>query len=120
MIKEDSDALECDLAQTYRIYDMRAFPLHRIALFASGLGEDSRIMKKLNGQMQPLSVLLQAAILDALNMYMWAQSDGRSEKPKSVFNALSGQTKGDNSIAFANPEDFENAMAALREEGENG
>ena len=121
MIRKDSDALECDLAQSYHIYDMRAFPLRRIALFASGLGEDSRIMKKLSGQAQPLGVLLQAVTLDALNMYLWAQSDGRSAKPKSVFDILTGQSEdtGD-AIRFADPSDFESAMAGFRKEGENG
>ena len=37
MIKQDEDALICDLAETYRIYDYRQLPLLQVAVFAYGL-----------------------------------------------------------------------------------
>lgn len=120
MIQTDSDALECDLAETYQIYDMRAWPLHRIALFASGLGEDSRIRRKLSGQSYPLSTLIQAGILDALNMNLWAQSGGTAQKPVSVFAHLTEErTKTpEGASVFTDPQAFEQALLKLKKEAD--
>ncbi len=35
MIAVDEDALVCDLAETYGIYDYRQLPITRVAVFAS-------------------------------------------------------------------------------------
>ena len=33
MIKTDEDALICDLAETYRIYDYKQLPAYQVAVF---------------------------------------------------------------------------------------
>lgn len=43
MINTDEDALICDFAETYHIYDYRSLPLHMAGIFACGLRPDSRI-----------------------------------------------------------------------------
>lgn len=49
MMALDRDALECDMAETYRIYDLRALPPERVAMLACGLRADSRIKLKQQG-----------------------------------------------------------------------
>jgi len=46
MIKLDENALICDFAETYHIYDYRQLPPTRVAVFACGLRDDSRIKMK--------------------------------------------------------------------------
>ena len=49
MIRLDRDALICDLAETYHIYDMRSLPLQTVATLSAGLRDDSRIKMKAGG-----------------------------------------------------------------------
>lgn len=44
MMNISEDALICDLAETYHIYDMRSLPLRTVATLSAGLREDSRIV----------------------------------------------------------------------------
>ena len=37
MIKTDEDALICDLAETYQIYDYKSLPAYMVATFSVGL-----------------------------------------------------------------------------------
>lgn len=126
MLKTDGDALECDLAQTYQIYDMRTFPLRRVAVFACGLGEESRIKRAMSGQRYPLSILIQAASLDALNSLIWANCKEGTPRPKSVFAQLTGsenepdRADRDGACGFTDPEEFEKALISFRKEAENG
>lgn len=52
MIAKDEDALICDLAETYRIFDYRSLPLKTVATFSVGLRENSRIKMSLGGGRQ--------------------------------------------------------------------
>src|SRR5699024_11907585 len=58
MIQLDEDALICDLAETYQIYDYRQLPPTRVAVFSIGLRDDSRIKMKASGQLVPMETLL--------------------------------------------------------------
>lgn len=96
MIHIDKDALECDLAETYRIYDMYGLPCSKVALFSCGLREDSRIKMKINNQNVSLSQTLLASIVDRLSLLCWLNSDdGRTGKnrPKSLLDALQGNVE---------------------------
>src|SRR5699024_11498629 len=81
MISLDEDALICDLAETYRIYDYRQLPLMRAAVFACGLRDDSRIKMQANDQLIPMDTLLLAGISDSLSTLVWFQT--RSEEHTS-------------------------------------
>lgn len=91
MIALDEDALICDFAETYHIYDMRAFPVEYIATLAMGLRDDSRIQMKAAGLKVDLKTLLLAHIVDntAINVYMKTK-DAKSgiNRPKSIVEAL--------------------------------
>ena len=91
MIKIDEDALICDLAETYHIYDYRQLPPTKVAVFAVGLRYDSRIKMKLSDQKVSLDSLLLGGILDRLSILVWAQTkDGQKgiNKPAMIVDSL--------------------------------
>ncbi|OLU40465.1 DUF5361 domain-containing protein [Ileibacterium valens] len=125
MIKEDSDSLKCDLAETYRIYDMKAFPLRTIAVFAYGLGKDSRIHMKLSGAECSFSSLLLAQAVDGINLLLWMLGGADNQRPESIVEKMIPshlQHKGseDLTVSFDNGEDFEAFRNSLIGGDENG
>lgn len=91
MYSEDSDALECDLAETYGLFDLHCIPLRKLAILACGLRDDSRIKKKLNGMDVDVDSLLLAYAVDRLSWLVWAKTkDGQKgrNKPKSIVDIL--------------------------------
>ena len=50
MLKIDEDAVICDLAETYHIYNYKELPPLTVALFCDGLRDDARIKLKMSGQ----------------------------------------------------------------------
>ena len=79
MLNIDSDAIECDLAETYHIYDMRELPPKRVALFCVGLRDDSRIKMKLAHVKAPLDTLILSNIADKLSIEMWQKRGAKKE-----------------------------------------
>ena len=111
MIATDEAALECDLMETYHIPGYRELPARRAALFAYGLGEGSRIRKKLSGALVGLDTLLLAQIADALNLLVWFQTEACQKgegRPASITALLRGGT-GDaaEAVGFDSEEDFD-------------
>jgi hypothetical protein len=127
MIQADEDALICDLAETYNIYDYRQLPPTRVAVFACGLRDCSRIKMKLSGQKVPLDTLLLAGMSDRLSLLTWFQTaDGQKGKnrPAMLVDMLTGKTpeKSKDVIVFDSGEDFESMRKRLigQGRGENG
>jgi len=118
MITANEDALVCDLAETYGIFDYRALPAVLLATLAVGLRENSRIKLHLSGAKAPQDTLLLAAALDKLSFLAWAQTEdarkGRN-RPRSMLAVLLDAPEEDDSpvVTFAAPDDFERAWAAL-------
>src|SRR5699024_4391234 len=122
MISLDEDALICDLAETYRIYDYRQLPPLRIAVFAFGLREDSRIKMKFNGQIVSTDTLLLAGISDKLSTLVWFQTeDGQkgNNRPTMLTELLSNKKKEskEDVIVFSSGEDFVKARKELIKAG---
>ncbi|HEL2334033.1 TPA: DUF5361 domain-containing protein [Streptococcus suis] len=116
MIAADEDALVCDLAETYGIYDYRQLPIARVAVFACGLSESSRIKKVVSGQKEDLDTLLLAGIYDTVRLLFWAKTkDGQAgrNRPNSVAQALEGSKVEREERVFSSGEEFEHAMRAL-------
>lgn len=113
MMLEDSDSLQCDLAETYQIYDMHSHPLRAIAVFSYGLGDDSRIKRKISGISYSMDTLLLAHLVDSVNLMLWAQSKPGTERPDSLMEKLipndCKKSKG-----FSSPVEFENALKELK------
>lgn len=119
MQKVAPDALVCDLAQTYHIYDYRSMPARYVAILACGLGEQSRTMRILSGNQYTFEQIMMASILDAVRMLVWMQSeDGArgSNRPQSVVSQLLGEE--DDIEGFSSAEDFEAAKADIIGGGE--
>lgn len=117
MLKIDSDALECDLAETYHIYDMRAYSPLRIAVFACGLRDTSRIKQRLSNQTFSLDTLLLAKAVDDLALLVWTKCKEGTPMPQSLVDILTGDVsvKESDTETFASIEDFERARALFLE-----
>jgi len=90
MLDAGRDELICDLAETYHIYDYRRVPARLLGTLAVGLGDNSRIKRKLNGVTESTEVIMLARILDAVNLLIWGMTkDGAKgrNRPKSVAEA---------------------------------
>ena len=74
MVGLDEDALTCDFAEVYHVFDWRALPVKTAATLAMGLGPDSRIMRKLSGVPITMQTLLLATIADALHVLVWQKT----------------------------------------------
>ena len=123
MIGLDEDALICDLAETYQIYDYRQLPPTRVAVFACGLRENSRIKMKASGQIVPTDTMLLAGISDKLSMLVWFQTeDGQKGKNRpTMLTGLLTKSEPDNEkdvIVFNSGEEFEKRRKELLVGGE--
>jgi len=108
MIKVDENALICDLAETYQIYNYRQLPPSTVAIFSIGLRDDSRIKMKLSGAKVSPNILLLSGIIDRLNLLLWTKTeDGLKgiNKPKSILDEL--YNKESDISAFASGKEFE-------------
>lgn len=123
MIATDEDALICDLAETYSIYDYRRLPLKMVAVFSFGLKDDSRIKMKLNGMEVPFETMLLASAVDRLSILVWQQTkDGMDGKnyPLSIVSMITNaQPNKDNRnvTSFATGKDFMKERERLLKKG---
>lgn len=117
MITADEEALICDFAETYGIYDYRKLPLKTAAILASGLRDNSRIKIKLSGLNAAPEMILNAAIADRTGMLVWMQSkDGAKNRnrPESILDKiLNPEKKKEDVTTFATGQDFEDEWNRL-------
>jgi hypothetical protein len=121
MLNLDEDAVICDLAETYQVYDWRSLPLHLVATFVCGLGQNSRIKRKLSNEEYTTEELLLMNISDCLSLLVWQNTkDGQKGKnmPK-LFTEMLNEKK-EATLTFDTPEEFEARRKALLRSGENG
>ena len=116
MIAADEDALICDFAETYHVYDYKALPVSYAAALACGLGPDSRIKMVISGIKIPTDVALQAGIIDRLSLLLWMQTEdgtkGRN-RPKSLLDELTREKQENQIAAFASGDEFVRMWAML-------
>lgn len=125
MISTDEDALICDLAETYHIYDYRSLPLKMVATFSVGLRDNSRIKMAIADVKYPLDTMLLAAVLDGINLRNWLMSNKAQEgvgKPQSMVNKLLGiveteDGQDEETVAFDSAEAFEEMRRKILEGG---
>lgn len=116
MIATNEDALICDLAETYHIYDYRQLPATLVAVFSLGLRDNSRIKMAMSDQKIPLETILLAGVVDRLNILIWQKTkDGQrnSNRPASVVENLTAKPKDREEVAFKSGEDFETARQEI-------
>lgn len=120
MLKTDRDALICDLAETYHIYNYKELPCATVALFSCGLREESRIKRKLSGTDVSKEEMLLASIADSLSTLVWFKTrDGVNgiNRPKSFVEALLGVDEESNSevTSFETADDFKQKWKSIAE-----
>ena len=117
MMNIDKNALLCDLAETYHIYDYRSLPLHMVGIFACGLREDSRIMMKVMGVKVNTIQTLLTLIADNTRLIAWLQSsDGEKgiNRPKPLLAMMSEEEYSENNIeTFENGQQFDDEWNRL-------
>ncbi|WP_270597385.1 DUF5361 domain-containing protein [Enterococcus asini] len=116
MIKLDEDALICDLAETYHIFDYEQLPLTTVAVFSCGLREDSRIKMRLANQMVTMDTMLSATIVDRLGTLIWFKTkDGQKGKnrPPLILESLNFNPKEKDVTIFDSGEEFEKRRLEL-------
>ncbi len=119
MINLDEDALICDFAETYRIYDYAALSPSYAGVLACGLRENSRIKMKMSEQIVDMTTILLATIADRAQVLIWQNTeDGQKGRnvPESIVQKLIGQKDERDHIVFNTGADFE----AFRERLING
>lgn len=93
MIVTDEDALICDLAETYHIYDYRRLPVLSVAVFSLGLRQNSRIKMIMSGNRITLEESLLACAVDRLSILAWQKTKDGSKGtnvPQSILEKLLG------------------------------
>lgn len=118
MINTDEDALVCDLAETYHLFDYRQLPLTKVAVFALGLRDDSRIKMRMSRSKINLEQMLLASISDKLAFILWSKTeDGQRNRnrPQSILDILVNEEKESNVLAFNSGDDFMEARRKLIE-----
>lgn len=108
MINLDEEALICDLAEVYHIYNMEDYKPSYIGILANGLRESSRIKMKLADSKMNLDNTLQAAIADRLSILIWQNTeDGHKgiNKPQSILESFIKEP----SYGYISGEDFDKA-----------
>lgn len=115
MIALDEDALVCDLAETYHIYDYRALPLSLAATLAVGLGHNSRIHQRIAGLKAPLDTILLMEAVDLLATILWSRSED-AEKGRNRPEPMSShfiESAASDAGQFESADDFEAFRAQI-------
>lgn len=117
MIRCDEDALICDLAETYQIYDYKSLPLNLAATLSVGLRDSSRIKTKIRDEKIPYDTLLNAMIVDRLSLLVWSKTKDAqtgTNRPPMITNQLLG-LKGEDgeTLGFDSVDQFEKARLEI-------
>ena len=119
MVAADEDALICDFAETYHILNWRGLPARYAAVLACGLRDDSRIKMVMGKQKITTEMMMNAAMVDALNLLVWMRTkDGAKgqNRPASLVSALTGTKEEKDTLeAFDTVEAFEARRKAIIE-----
>ncbi len=116
MIKLDENALICDLAETYQIYDYRSLPVKLVATLSAGLRDESRIKLKAAGLPVSLETIILAAIADNLTMLRAGMDKRNRGKPFLFTEAINGENKKQKVRGFKTVQEFEAALSRIRGE----
>ena len=120
MLRTDEDALLCDFAETYHIYDLGSLPVKTVAALAFGLRDDSRIKMIMAGLKVPVNQMLLAHIADSANYIKWTKTEAAvnnpSDPPDRLLNVIMGIPQagdGKTCKGFKSIADFEAARAKI-------
>lgn len=115
MISIDENALICDLAETYQIFDYRSLPVQLVATLSAGLRDNARIKLRISDMPVDLETVILASIADNLSLLRAGFSKDKTSKPFLFTEAIQGETKP-KVKGFRTAEDFETALKQIRGE----
>lgn len=115
MIALDEDALVCDFAETYHIFDIFSLPVILAATLAAGLRENSRIKQKASGLTVDINTLLLAHIADntAINVYFKTEDAQKRVNPPTSLLKLITKSDESDTKKFSSGDDFMNEWRRL-------
>lgn len=118
MIGLDEDALICDLAETYHIFNYRELSPSIVGALACGLRENSRIKMKISGVERSLTDLILAIIADRLGILVCQHSSKATpgDVPPSIYEKLLGIDSGEtnnNTMIFTDGAEYEAYRSAI-------
>ena len=126
MVVFDEDALICDMAETYGVFDLYALPAQLAATLAVGLRDDSRIKIKMSGMKMDFNKYILAALFDKVNWLCWTKTEnaqhGRNV-PERILSLLlqdAPNTSVEEFQVFDSPEAFEQERQRLLGEIQDG
>lgn len=127
MVIFDEDALICDMAETYGIFDLYVLPAQLAATLAVGLREESRIKVKMSGMKMDFNKYILAALFDKVNWLCWTKTKDAqhgTHVPESILDLLLQTDRkndtADEYVVFDSPEAFETARQKLLGETQDG
>lgn len=117
MIEFDEDALICDLAETYHIFDYKLLPPKTVATLAAGLRDNSRIKLRAAGVPVALDTILLASIADRLDSLRYGFF--KDVERNTPFAKLLLGKNDKEALSFGTVSDFQKAYAkAIGEDNE--
>lgn len=117
MVKTNENALICDLAETYQIYDYKQLPVTLAAVLACGLKNDSRVKLQMSQSKYTVEQSFLVGILDRLTLLVYAKTkDAQKGKnyPKLLGSSL---TEEKEIVGFTSSKDFEEARNKILKGG---
>lgn len=118
MLAEDEDAVICDFAETYHLFNLQALPLRLVATLAEGLPNDSRIKRKLAGAQVGIDTLINAIIADRVGLLLWANTEAgqkNRDRPKSIVELLNQVNSTSDVTGYNTIDDFEAAWIRINQ-----
>jgi hypothetical protein len=118
-VRNDEDALICDFAETYHVYDWRSLPVHYSAVLAAGLRQNSRSQMKLANVKADLNASLLAVLHDDMKDLIYATiAPHMKRKPKQPEHTADKIIHGEQKQAkeyqgYESSEDYEEAWARI-------
>ena len=116
MVELDEDALICDLAETYQVFDYRSLPLKLVATLSAGLRDDSRIKLLAAEVPTSMEIMILASIADNLTLLRASMSKQNTSKPFLFTDAIYGEKKKKKVKGFKSAAEFEATLKRIRGE----
>lgn len=108
------------MAEYYGIYDYKSLNFKKLGVFVFGLGDNSRLKKKISGMRVDLDTIIMAGILDRLSLLLYSFSNSKS-KPKYISDILLAKEDKEKKIkGYVSGKEFEKRRdEILKRIGEN-
>lgn len=117
MLSTDRDALLCDMAETYNVYDLKALPVDTLAALAFGLSPESRINRKLLKHKHMTTEMLLALVADRLAAMSYQLFGKEGDTPPTLlYDALYGSEQEPDIFGYASGEEF---LSAWKQKAED-